>query len=84
MWLAEGKEAKASCQTQGGRHVDKGPLPVDRHSRDVLGQGAIRWTESEVAHNGEDEQGGKPENYFGNIFQASQSLVEREEGEGGA
>ena len=82
MWLAEVKEAKASCQTQGGRHVNKGPLPVDRHSRDILGKTPVCWAESEEANDGEDEQGGKPENCFWNIFPTSQGLVEREEGEG--
>ena len=82
MWVGEVEEAKAGCQAQGGRHVDKGPLPVDRHSGDVLGQGPLRRTEREEANNREDEQCRKPDDYFGNIFPTSKCLVEREEGEG--
>ena len=55
MWLVEVKEAKASCQRKGSRHVDKGPLPVDRNSREILGKGPLRWAENKVANNGEDE-----------------------------
>ena len=82
MRLGEVEEAEARCQAQRGRHVDKGPLPVDRHSGDVLGQGPLRWTEREEANNGEDEQCRKPDDYFGNLFPTSQCLVEREQGEG--
>ena len=84
MWLVEVKEAKASCQRKGCRHVDKGPLPVYRNSWEILGKGPLSWAENKVANNGEDEQSRIPQNYFWNIFPTSQCFVEREEGEDGA
>ena len=73
--LTEVKQAQCSGQSEGDQHVDKSPVPVQRHPLTL-----VYLTKSEVAKDWKDDKGWVVDNQLCCIPKTSQRLVEGGEG----
>ena len=75
--LTEVQQTQCCGQSQGSQHVDKSPVPVQRHPPCV--RTLVNLAKGEVAKDWEDDEGWVVDDHPCSILQTSQGLAERGE-----